>query len=1029
MRLFLVLTMGMIVPVASAETVDSLKGIFAHPPREYSTGPLWVWNDLISEDQIRSTMSDLAAQDVKQVWVHPRPGLMTPYLSADWFRLWDIALQEAERLDMNVWIYDENSYPSGFAGGFVPEAMPESRALGMDRRKLTLPAEIAEPVLAVFSTDPAHPEDLTESYRLGALPEGEYNVIVETLTPTSPWYGGTFFVDLIRPGVTQKFLEITMDAYKEHIGGQFGKRVPGVFTDEPHLASAPGLHWTPDLPEQFQKRWGYDLRAQWLSLWEPVGDWRRVRHDYYQTLLELFIDRWAKPYFEYCDANKLEFTGHYWEHGWPETRTAPDNMAMYAWHQRPAIDTLFNQYDEGPHAQFGNVRAVLELCSAANQSGWRRTLCEAYGGSGWDVRFEDLKRIGDWLLVLGVNTVNEHLSQITNRGARKADYPPSFSYHAPWFENYHVMARYFTRLSAAMSHGEQINEILLLEPTSTAWMYQGDKETLAVLGDSFQGLVTTLAKAQIEFDLGSEDIIARQGAAKDKRFVVGQRAYSTVIIPHLMENMNEATVLLLKEFLVQGGTILCTADAPPARVDGQESGEAAALAALPGWKTLPAESLVSALDSRMDSGFRVTRTEDDPGILYHHRRQFEDGDLVLLVNTSIDHATAGAISARAKGVEVWDVEGGGPAQVYPFAQSNGGLTTSFSIPPCGSLLLFFADTESKSTVLAENTQWRPIPGKEENTIRRDSLNVLTLDYVDITAGGETQQDLYFYQAAERVFRAHGMDQNPWDHAVQLRDQLISKTFPADSGFEAAYHFEIKGEVPAELYFVLERADLYMITCNGQPVGLTPGAWWLDRSFHKMDIQQLAKTGVNDLVIRAQPFTMFHELEPAYLLGAFALESVEKGFAISGEVPLDYGPWKAQGLPLYGDTVSYTQRFVLAGDPGGASFKVQLPEWRGSVAKVTVNGGEAGFIWHAPWECPVTTGLRPGENEITVTVYGTPKNPLGPHHGDPPLGFAGPGSFRKGPIPGPPPGAQYHTLDYGLFSPFVLLSSASAATAS
>ena len=63
--------------------------------------------------------------------MHPRPGLMTPYLSEDWFRLWKVALKEAERLDMNVWIYDENSYPSGFAGGHVPELMPESRGRGL----------------------------------------------------------------------------------------------------------------------------------------------------------------------------------------------------------------------------------------------------------------------------------------------------------------------------------------------------------------------------------------------------------------------------------------------------------------------------------------------------------------------------------------------------------------------------------------------------------------------------------------------------------------------------------------------------------------------------------------------------------------------------------------------------------------------------------------------------------------------------------------------------------------------------------
>jgi len=87
------------------------KKLFRNPPREYSTGPLWVWNDMLTDEQIRSTLRDLSQQKVKQVWVHPRPGLMTPCLSDQWFHLWEVALAEAKRLDMNVWIYDENSYP------------------------------------------------------------------------------------------------------------------------------------------------------------------------------------------------------------------------------------------------------------------------------------------------------------------------------------------------------------------------------------------------------------------------------------------------------------------------------------------------------------------------------------------------------------------------------------------------------------------------------------------------------------------------------------------------------------------------------------------------------------------------------------------------------------------------------------------------------------------------------------------------------------------------------------------------------
>ena len=90
--------------------------------------------------------------------------------------------------------------------------------------------------------------------------------------------------------------------------------------------------------------------------------------------MQLFIDRWSKPFHQYCAENKLEWTGHYWEHGWPYMNDGQDNMAMYAWHQTPAIDMLFNQFDEkSPVAQFGNVRSVKELRSVANQMGYSRT--------------------------------------------------------------------------------------------------------------------------------------------------------------------------------------------------------------------------------------------------------------------------------------------------------------------------------------------------------------------------------------------------------------------------------------------------------------------------------------------------------------------------------------------------------------------------------------------------------------------------------------------------------------------------------
>ena len=1192
------------VPATAADSIK-LRRLFADPPRRYSSAPLWVWNDRLTEEQIAGTLHDLASQKVKQVFVHPRPGLMTPYLSDEWFKLWKVALREAERLDMNVWIYDENSYPSGFAGGLVPEAMPDSRGKGLALQEAKIPPKLSDTIVAVFRLTDDGYENITEKLKANQeFAEGRYLAASLRLAPTGGWFGGKWYVDLLKPGVTETFIEITMETYRRQIGDQFGKRVPGWFTDEPHLAPAGGLHWSDHLPELFRERWGYDLVDHLPALVRPVGDWKRVRHNYYNLLLEQFIERWAKPCYEYCEKHNLEFTGHYWEHGWPGAGHGGDNMAMYAWHQRPAIDTLMNQYSEDVHAQFGNVRAVKELSSVANQLGRERTLCEAYGAGGWDLRFEDMKRIGDWLYVLGVNTLDEHLSYITLRGARKRDHPQSFSYHEPWWDAYHVMAEYFTRLSLIMSQGRQINRALVLEPTTATWMYQGSTSPpgkLNQIGNRFQALLMDVERAQVEYDVGSEDIIAREGSIEAAQFRVGQCRYDTVVLPPLTENLNAPMMALLETYVRAGGVVLCCGEAP-SYVDGSPSDRGRTVAKQAGWKRVDASDVPQMLLARSDAGFAIERDRDDRGILFHHRREVEDGQFLLLVNTSIESPSAGTVTSDMKGVRQWDLNTGkvGP---YPFERTRTGVEARFELPPSGSLLLFLSKKRVKPRRTPTLTTTLCAARSGATEVRRLQPNVLTLDFVDVTAGGETLKDVYFYRANRLAFQKNGMDRNPWDSAVQLRDQLITKTFPAGSGFAASYKFTIEQAVPEDLAIVIERTDLYTITCNGQPVSAKPGDWWLDKAFGKIDIAKVARVGENVVTIKARPFTIYHELEPAYVLGSFTLKPVAKGFVIVPDHPLDirtgqdapvhsvnpdgtmwlsggigyadgiedrapfvefdlgrmvdldvikvwnyneghvrdlsargvkelrvlgsatgapdsfamelgefglgragadtsaqtldvngdgvrfvrfeilsnHGAvsypaegkpaddgfvglaevrffadegrkvnavkvhrvsgelasmgrtagrlidgsglvaarpgWRRQGHPFYGAAVAYRRRFDVNRRKG--RYAVALGDWYGSVAKVRVNGRLAGHIVAPPWQCDVTDHIKRGENLVEVVVVGTLKNTLGPHHGNPGLGSAWPGMFQRGPETGPPPGRNYHGVEYGLFEPFVL----------
>ena len=388
--------------------------------------------------------------------------------------------------------------------------------------------------------------------------------------------------------------------------------------------------------------------------------------------------------------------------------------------------------------------------------------------------------------------------------------------------------------------------------------------------------------------------------------------------------------------------------------------------------------------------------------------------------------STGVVLSSLPGAETWNLYTG---EIKPLPVARFGNTSAarFDLPPSGSLLLFLSKKPIKAEFPHETVTTLAPAGPVK--ISRLEPNVLTLDYVDVTAGGETKRDIYFYQANQFAWQKNGLERNPWDSAVQFKDELIRKTFPPGSGFTASYKFTVESAVPKDLAIVIERPDLYTITCNGQTVKAKRNDWWLDKAFGRIGIASVARTGENVVTIKASPFTMYHELEPAYVLGDFTLKPAEKGFVITPCHALSLGAgsqatspsgcagWNLHGHPFYSAGVSYRERFDVA--KAADRFVVALPNWYGSVAKVAVNGKPAGFIDAPPWECEVTKYVKSGQNEVEITVIGTLKNTLGPHHGKPALGAAWPASFHQGPNPGPPPGDSYSTVAYGLFEPFVL----------
>ncbi len=1020
----------------------TLQAKLQDPPSEYRSAPLWDWNDKITEEGIDFHMKKFKEGGLGGVFIHPRPGLITEYISEDWHHLFDYTVQKGKELGMKVWIYDENSYPSGFAGGHVQAEMPDSYSHGTGLGWLiqdTLKTDTTRYEIVLKQEDDLF-RDITANLKEEQGHIGKYYLFTKTYGKKGYWMGNFPYVDLLYKGVTQKFLEITMKGYEKYNKADFGKTLPGIFTDEPNLEAALGsranLRWTPDLFNEFLKRWGYDLKINLPSLVDETGNWKKIRHDYYTILLEMFIDRWAKPYSKYCEDNHLAWTGHYWEHGWPKPTEGMDESAFYIYHQQPAVDMLGNTYTpDGLGGQFGNTRALRELHSAANQGGHNRTLSETYGGAGWEISFANLKRLVDWEVVLGVNFVNQHLSYFTIKGVRKFDYPPSFTYHEPWWDNYKPMGDYIGRISMAMSSGEQINRTVVLQPNTTAWSYFSRKvsnATIDTIQVDFKRFIYQLERAHYEYDLGSELVLRTIGSVEKGKLVIGKRSYALVVIPTTMENIEQGTYKLLKEYLLQGGRILSFTKNIP-RLDGVESKLVTELmtAFSRQWTFVATTEDDKVRVAMANPDFDISESLPVSGELYHQRRILKDGELLFFVNTDTARTVNATITGNGKSLIRMDL-GTGRSTLVPVKSENGQITFDIALSPIGSALYYLTKSNTSAIAASDITSSTagngdytesPVSEKPEPKVKQEADNVLVLDYVDLKGRKLDLKETYFMKAMHALYDSSGFKMgNPWQHKIQYKqDYMALDTFKTGSGFEVTYHFNVAANADlkslAGLDIVAERPEIWDLYLNGTMLTKSD-KWWIDREFYRFPVGNHLQSGTNTITLKASKMSVHAEIMPAYVVGNFKLNPLKKGFEITGGTIQAMGSWKTQGYPFYAQKVLYSQKYQTL--QVGKTYKLKLNRWNGTMAAVWLNGEKVGLIMAPPYEMELS-GLKSGENTVAVEVIGSLKNTFGFFYKSAAgKWIIGPGDFDVAP-PTLPAISDYILPDYGMFEPFSLVS--------
>ena len=267
--------------------ISDLKSLYKTlpcPDHRYRSLPFWAWNDRLDPDELRRQMQDMKDKGIGGAFAHSRDGLETPYLSDEWMRDILVMAETGAQLGLEAWIYDEDKWPSGSAGGKVSEMNPEA----FTAKALTLevaPAEAEIDEAGVVLRCRAK----IDGARVLELGAGDVQLVLRMeRSARSDWYNGLAPSDNLNADAVRAFIDLTHERYSALFGGRLAEQVEGFFTDEPNFcdffsAFTPGrpwLPWTQDLPEAFMRLRGYDPVPQLpLLFFEGAGS-EKIRHDY-----------------------------------------------------------------------------------------------------------------------------------------------------------------------------------------------------------------------------------------------------------------------------------------------------------------------------------------------------------------------------------------------------------------------------------------------------------------------------------------------------------------------------------------------------------------------------------------------------------------------------------------------------------------------------------------------------------------------------------------------------------------------------
>ena len=987
---------------------------FLNPSIPYRGKPFWSWNGELDETELLRQIHVFKEMGFGGFFMHSRTGLMTDYLGDEWFRLTNLCADEAAKLGMEAWLYDEDRWPSGTAGGLVTQN-PEFRQQFVSVHQIK-PVDFVwdDQILAAFAAT-IDGLNLSNCHRLtiGEIPDTKQPDAKQTVlvfriehAAKSSFYNGNTYVDTMNRAATDAYLEITHEQYRARCGDRLGKTIQGIFTDEPHrgpvmngfsLSNKNRLWmtpWTGTLIEEFRTTFGYDLVDHLPELFfrlngEPVA---AVKWQYMELLQQLFLRNFAKPMFDWCNQHNMQLTGHVLHE---DTLTAQACMQgslarFYEFMHVPGIDIL----GESTRTYW----VAKQLSSVARQLGQKWMLSELYGCTGWQMGFEGHKNVGDWQALFGINVRCHHLAWYTMEGEAKRDYPASISHQSAWWKDYGYVENYFARMGVLLAHGQPCASVLVVTPIESIWcqIHGGWADNLApknaaveALESAYAELFTWLAGAQIEFDYGDEEMMSRLASVScraDGQPIIrfGKAEYTSVVLGR-MTTIRSSTLKLLEQFAAAGGSVIFAGEAP-GYVDAVRRNDATQLASRVINVDWSESEICNACRSASDIRMEITRPDGSnvPEVFCQLRCDEQDNIIIVVLNTDRENGIAGMrlqLTGAKAGVEIaeWDCATSQQFACPAALNSTGEIHWPADLAPGGSRAFIVG------SAIAAGLRPRP----RHATVRRHELeesfrfeltepNVCVLDMARLQINDGPWHPVNDILKVDRIVRsAFGLQ---WRSGEMVQPWFRRRTDPhrpVKGTVRLQFNFKITHMPSEPIELALEQPQSFRVRLNEKSIGTAAQnivGWWTDHSIHRVSLPaQTLQIGENELELE----TDFHEdinLEAIYLLGNFGVRVDADRVAIT-QLPSALSPTDitTQGLPFYGGGIRYHLPI-----PQGQKtpMLLELPKLSAACAKVVGDENSAIIAWH-PYRVEVTDLVS--NNELILEVTLTRRNTFGPLH--------------------------------------------------